>query len=316
MSDEKNTLSSGPVFSEDDLINLYHLNELYGGLAKKVTERLRETYQFEVPITSGIWGGTYLIANKYGKSKRRVWRLYCLINLPQNSVLDTHENLERLISCYCDEFINAFKFYNLDLELKMWGGRLPHSNREKPSITMHMEDARKRIRWLRAFFVWNHVPWEESIIHDMGRILIEYKKFFDLDRADPVAKEPQEIKYLLQDIVIIYRTLEGACSKDFQEHAEPIIQELMDGFMKGLRDPGLIQELYLKVFQNALIYGYEEALEGPYAKAGLDIRKMENWPVEKVNWVPDELKEKLIPPIQKIFVGFKTNLENEPPESS
>lgn len=301
-------LSSGLVFTDDHLINLYHLNELYSNLASRVSDRLREAYQFEIPITSGIWGGTYLIANKDGKSRRRIWRLYCLINLPQNSPLDKHENLERLISCYSDEFIEAFKTYHLDLKLTMWGGRLPHSNRVKPSITMHMEDSRQQIRWLRAFFVWNQVPWEESVIHDVGRILIEYKEFFDLDRG-PVTKEPQELKYLLQDIIIIYRTLEAACSPDFKEHAEPIIQELMDHFMQGLHDPELIQELYLKVFHNALIYGYEETLQGPFGKAGLDIRKMENWPLEKINWVPEELKEKLIPPIQKIFAGFKTNLE-------
>ncbi|GJL77119.1 MAG: hypothetical protein NPINA01_01080 [Nitrospinaceae bacterium] len=308
-------LSSGPVFTDDHLINLYHLNELYGNLALRVSDRLKEVYQFEIPITSGIWGGTYLIANKYGKSRRRIWRLYCLINLPQHSPLDKHENLERLISCYSDGFINAFKPYHLDLKLKMWGGKLPYSNSQKPSITMHMEDSRQQVRWLRTFFVWNHVPWEESVIHDVARILKEYKEFFDLDRG-PVVKEPQELKYLLQDIIIIYRTLEGACSEDFLEHAEPIIQELMGHFMKGLNDPALIQELYLKVFHNALIYGYEEALQTPYKKAGLDIRDMKNWPVEKINWVPEELKEKLIPPIQKIFADFKANLENDHPSSS
>ncbi len=86
--------------------------------------------------------------------------------------------------------------------------------------------------------------------------------------------------------------------------------------MNGLHDPVLIKELYLKVFNNALIYGYEEALEGPFSKAGLDIRKMEHWPVDKINWVPEELKEKLIPPIQKIFSDFKMNLEKERPPSS
>ncbi len=307
---QENALSSGPVFSNDHLINLYHLNELYGNLATKVSEKLRDTYQFEIPITSGIWGGTYLIAEKNGKAKRRIWRLYCIINLPQNSLLEKHENMERLVSCYSDEFISAFTPYDLDLELKMWGGRLPYSNREKPSITMHMEDAQKRVHWLRAFFVQNHVPWEESVIHDVARILKEYKEFFDLDRG-PVDKDPKDLKFLLQDIIIIYRTLEGACSPDFQEHANPLIQELMDHFMTGLHDPVLIKELYLKVFHNALIYGYEEALDGPFSKAGLDIRKMENWPVDKINWVPKELKEKLIPPIQKIFTGFKTNLEKE-----
>lgn len=304
---QENALSSGPVITADNLLNLYHLNELYGNVAARVSRKMQEAYQFDISITSGIWGGTYLIAEKDGKSRRRIWRLYCLVNLPQNSPLDQHENLERLISCYNDEFINAFKPYNMDLELKMWGGRLPFSNASKPSITMHMTDARERIHWLRTFFVWNHVSWEESVVHDVARILKEYKEFFDLDKG-PVDKDPKDLKFLLQDIIIIYRTIEGACSQEFHEHAEPIIQDLMGHFMKGLHDPKLIRELYLKVFHNALIYGYEEALESPYAKAGLDIRNMENWPVEKINWVPDELKEKLIPPIQQIFSGFKQNL--------
>ncbi len=307
MSDR--VLSSGPVFSEDHLTNLYYLNELYGSVARAVSEKLREAYQFDIPLTSGIWGGTYLIADKYGKSRRRIWRLYSIVNLPQNSPLDKHENLEKLIACYSDEFINAFKPYNLDLKLKMWGGRLPFSCQTKPSITMHMEDANDRVRWLRTFFVWNHVPWEESILYDVVRIIKEYKEFFDLDRG-PVTKEAQALKYLLQDIIIIYRTLEAACSADFKEHADPIIQNLMTHFMGGLNDPKLIQELYLEVFHSALIYGYEEALEAPFRREGLDIRKIENWPAEKINRVPDELKQKLIPPIQNIFAGFKANLAN------
>ena len=304
---QENVLSSGLVVTEDNCLNLYHLNELYGNVASRVSQKMGEIFQVDIPITSGVWGGTYLIAEKDGKSRRRIWRLYCLVNLPQNSPLDTHENLERLIGCYCDEFVSAFKPYQMDLALKMWGGRLPFSNTKKPSITMHMTDARERVHWLRAFFVWNHVSWEESVIHDVARILKEYKEFFDLDRG-PVDKDPKDLKFLLQDIIIIYRTIEGACSEEFQEHAEPIIQDLMGHFMGGLFDPKLIRELYLKVFENALIYGYEEALAGPYAKAGLDIREMESWPLEKINWVPEELKEKLIPPIQKIFAGFKKNL--------
>ena len=52
-------------------------------------------------------------------------------------------------------------------------------------------------------------------------------------------------------------------------------------------------------------------MEGLYKKAGLDIHSLENWPVEKINWVPDELKEKLVPPIQQVFAGFKAELEKE-----
>ena len=81
--------------------------------------------------------------------------------------------------------------------------------------------------------------------------------------------------------------------------------------MAGLHDRDEIIDLYEMVFKNALIYGFEESLEAPFGKAGLNIQDVENWPVEKINWVPDELKEKLIPPIQQVFAGFKKELEKE-----
>jgi len=83
----------------------------------------------------------------------------------------------------------------------------------------------------------------------------------------------------------------------------------MTEFMAGLHDPDKIKELYEMVFDNALIYGFEESLEEPYRKEGLDIHQIQKWPMEKINWVPEELKEKLIPPIQEIFSGFKKELE-------
>ena len=172
---------------------------------------------------------------------------------------------------------------------------------------MHMEDATERVRWMRAFFVWNHVPWEESIIYDTVRIIKEYKAYFDLKKG-PVVKDSKDIKYILQDIIIIYRTLEKALTGDFVEHAEPVIQELMGRFMEGLHKPKLINELYQKVFENAIIYGFEEGLHLHFSKADLNIQEVEKWPVEKINWVPESLKEKLIPPIKELFSGFKSNL--------
>ena len=50
--------ASGPVFSEDERINLYYLNELYSDIARRVSLQLKENHQLDVPITSGIWGGT------------------------------------------------------------------------------------------------------------------------------------------------------------------------------------------------------------------------------------------------------------------
>ncbi len=299
--------SSGPVFTEDNRINLYYLNELYGNIGKYVSRKIREDFNIDASISSGIWGGTYLITDKCGKSKRRIWRLYSIFNLPQNTPLDQHKNLEKLVSLVCDAFVGAFRPYDMAMELKMWGGKLPFTNKVKPNTTLHMEDNNKRVNWMRAFFVWNHVPWEESVLYDTVRLTKELKTSLDFDRG-PVVKDPQELKFLMQDVIITYRTLEKACSPDYIEHAAPIIDELTQHFMMGLSDPDKIRELYMMTFNNRLVYGFEEALAGPYADAGLDIHKVEDWPPEKINWVPPILKEKLIPPIQNLFAQFRENL--------
>jgi hypothetical protein len=41
------------------------------------------------------------------------------------------------------------------------------------------------------------------------------------------------------------------------------------------------------------------------------VRRVEDWPVEKINYVPEVLKEKLIPPIKNIFASFKSNLDRK-----
>ena len=57
------------------------------------------------------------------------------------------------------------------------------------------------------------------------------------------------------------------------------------------------------------MHGLEEALEGPYKKEGLDIKNVENWPIDKINWVPQELKENVGRSLIKKFLNFKSNLE-------
>ena len=112
--------ASGPVFTEDDCINLYYLNELYGKVAVSVSSRMRQIHNIDVPITSGIWDGTYLIADPLGKSLRRIWRLYCIVNLPQDTPLDKHENMEKLVSVYFKTFAEAFVSHGLALDLKIF----------------------------------------------------------------------------------------------------------------------------------------------------------------------------------------------------
>jgi hypothetical protein len=60
-----------------------------------------------------------------------------------------------------------------------------------------------------------------------------------------------------------------------------------------------------------LVYGYEESLEDHYKRDGLDIKQVENWPVEKINWVPQSLRETLCPYLVNTFINFKKILEKE-----
>lgn len=303
--------ASGPIFTEDRCTNLYYLNELYANIAHYVSSVMRDQYRIDLPITSGIWGGTYLIAHPDGTSKRRIWRYYCIVNLAPHQSLDDKANLERLIGVYSHALKEAFQPEGLDLDIKMWGGRLPYTNKVRPNITMHMEDASDTVRWVRPIIVWNTATWEQSIIYDTLRLIKELKQSLDYNTG-PTLTDPQQIKYLLQDIIILYKTLEQAHAEDFVEHAHALIADMTQAFLQGLSEPEAIRDWYQKVYDHMVIYGYEQTLRGPYQQHGLDVTKPEQWPTEKINFVPDALQEKLIPPIQNIFSTFRENLKHAP----
>ena len=73
----------------------------------------------------------------------------------------------------------------------------------------------------------------------------------------------------------------------------------------------IVKEQYHKVYSSALVYGFEEALQIPYKKENLDVKNVEGWPVDKINYVPNELKEKLVPALQAPWKKFQTNLEKK-----
>ena len=179
------------------------------------------------------------------------------------------------MSVYFKTFAEAFLPYGLALDLKMWGGRLPHSNKKQPTITMHLEDANRKINWLRPIIVWNQAGWEQSIIYDSVRLVKELKDSLDLERG-PVLTDPKTIKFLLQDVIITYRTLEQAHSPEFLEHAEPLIADMTQTFLEGLFDPLQIRDLYHKILENALVHGYEQTLAAYYSKYGLDVAQVQD----------------------------------------
>jgi hypothetical protein len=62
------------LLHDNGKFNLYYLNEIYKTLAYKVSTQLSSELQEEIVITSGIWGGQYLIANDEGKAQTKYYQ--------------------------------------------------------------------------------------------------------------------------------------------------------------------------------------------------------------------------------------------------
>ena len=300
----------GSLYPKDDRINLYYFHNLLQVIGESVAQQMKQQHKISLPITTGMWGGSYMVADDDGQAKTKVVRLYSIVNLPQNGPLDKVENFECLMEIYQQTFSTAFRRYGLNLVDPCWGETVPYSNQAQPTTTLQMWETTGKAKFARAFFVRNEASWEESIIYDMIRNIKVLKELLDINTR-PMKKDSAELKFLLQDVLITYFTLYAALNPDFVEHAKPIIKNLFDQFINGMHSEETIEEQYQKVYANALVYGFEEALQTPYKKEGLDIRNLEEWPVEKINYVPNELKEKLIPALQAPWKKFQANLEKK-----
>jgi len=301
---------AGHLYSQNQRINLYYLHNLFKEVASNISLELQEKYDLGVTITAGMWGGSYMVALDDGEARTNVVRLYSIVSLPQNSPLDKKENFECLMGLYQKYFTDFFGRYGVNLVNPKWGEIIPYSNKVRPTTALQMWDTNGKANFVRAFFVWNKASWEESIIYDMIRNIKTLKELLNL-KIRPPKKESSELKFLLQDVLITYMTLRAALKPDFIEHAEPIIQDLFNKFIKGLHTQESIEEQYHRVYSSALVYGFEEALVEPYKKEDLDIKKVEEWPVEKINYVPNELKEKLVPALQAPWKKFQMTLEKK-----
>ena len=300
----------GHLYSQNQRINLYYLHNLFKEFAAHISLQMKEIHNLEIPISAGMWGGSYMVALDDGEARTNVVRLYSIVSLPQNGPLDEKENFEKLMQLYQKNFTEVFGRYGLNLVDPKWGEKIPCSNKIRPTTALQMWDTKGRANYVRAFFVWNKASWEESIIYDMIRNIKTLKELLNINTRPP-KKESSELKFLLQDVLITYVTLRPALTSEFVEHAEPIINTLFEKFIKGMHTEEIIEEQYHIVYSSALVYGFEEALLGPYEKENLDIRNVEDWPVEKINYVPNELKEKLVPALQAPWKKFQMNLESK-----
>ena len=223
----------GHLYPKDNRLNLYYFHNLLKVIGESVAQQMKQQHKISIPISAGMWGGSYMVANDDGQAKTNVVRLYSIVNLPQNSPLDKVENFECLMEIYQQTFSTTFKRYGLSLVDPRWGEAIPYSNRAKPTTALQMWDKTGRANFVRAFFVWNETTWEESIIYDMIRNVKTLKELLNIN-IRPAKKESSELKFLLQDVLITYYTLYAALTPDFVEHAKPIIADLFEQFISGM----------------------------------------------------------------------------------
>jgi len=173
-----------------------------------------------------------------------------------------------------------------------------------------MWDANKKIDFIRCFFSYNAAEWEEAYLYETVRLIQQTKEALDSKAmAEPPRLEGMAIRFQLQDIVILYSTLEPALSEEAKTVAGPIVGHIKQRFAEGMNDEEEMRAINADAFEKGIIYAYEDAIREDFAKEGLDITKLEDWPVEKINRVPEGLKAKLVPPLRAMFKGFRENLK-------
>ena len=307
---DKTPTASGPVFAADGRANAVYLNELFDAVARETSARLHRRYRADVPLTAGLWGGSWYFADECGYTRARFRRLYSLVCVPQIPALEHAENYKLVFHHYGKVLAEAFAPYGTALGEVAWGESIHYSNRLYPTISLQMWDANKKIDYVRCFFTYNSAEWEEAYLYETVRHIKQAKEALDSrTMAEPPRLDGMAIRFQLQDIVIIYCTLEPALSEQAKAVAGPLVERIKTRFAQGINDEDEMRAMNLEAFKSGVIYGYEDAIRDDFAREGLDITNIEEWPMERINRVPESLKAKLIPPLQALFRKFRDNLK-------
>jgi hypothetical protein len=306
---DRTPTASGPVFSPDGRANAVYLNELFDAVAKETSARLHHRFGADVPLSGGLWGGSWYFADERGYTRARFRRLYSLVCVPQNRGLEDPANLKLMFLVYSKVLAEAFEPYGVALGDANGGDVIGYSNRRRPTLDFQMWDANKKIDYIRSFFTYNSAEWAEAYLYETVRLIKQTKEALD-SRAmrEPPRLEGMAIRFQLQDIVILYSTLEPVLSEHTKAIGGPLVERIKTRFSQGMNDEDEMRTWNAEAFEKGLIYGYEEAIREDFAKEGLDITKFEDWPVERINRVPESLKAKLVPPLKALFRGFRENL--------
>jgi hypothetical protein len=307
---DRRPTASGPVFMPDGRANALYLNELFDTVAKETAARLHRRYRAEVPLTGGLWGGSWYFADECGNTRARFRRLYSLVCVPQNRGLEDPSNLKLMFKVYASVLAEAFEPYGIALGDANGGDIIGYSNRKRPTLDFQMWDANKKIDYIRCFFSYNSATWEEAYLYETVRLIKQTKEALDKQTlTEPPRLEGMAIRFQLQDTVILYHTLEPVLSDQAKAVGGPLIERIMARFAQGMSDEEEMNALNAQAFKGELIYAYEDAIREDFAREGLDITKVEEWPVDCINRVPASLKKKLLPHLKAIFQRYRDNLK-------
>jgi hypothetical protein len=309
---DRTPTASGPVFSTDGRANAVYLNELFDAVAKETSARLHRRFGADVPLSGGLWGGSWYFADERGYTRARFKRLYSLVCVPQNRGLEDPANLKLMFLVYSKVLAEAFEPYGVALGDANGGDVIGYSNRRRPTLDFQMWDANKKIDYIRSFFTYNSAEWAEAYLYETVRLIKQTKEALD-SRAmrEPPRLEGMAVRFQLQDIVILYSTLEPVLSEHTKAIGGPLVERIKTRFSQGMNDEDEMRTWNAEAFEKGLIYGYEEAIREDFAREGLDITGVENWPVDRINRVPASLKAKLVPPLKALFQSFRDNLKAE-----
>jgi hypothetical protein len=307
---DKTPTASGPVFSPDGRANAVYLNELFDVVAKETSARLRRRFGADVLLTGGLWGGSWYFADDCGYTRARFRRLYSLVCVPQDRGLEDPANLKLMFRVYANVLAEAFAPYGVALGDANGGDIIGYSNRRRPTLDFQMWDANKKIDYIRCFFSYNSATWEEAYLYETVRLIKQTKEVLDRETLSaPPKMEGMAVRFQLQDLVILYSTLEPVLSEQAKAVAGPLVERIKARFAQGMNDEVEMNALNTQAFERGIIFSYEDAIRENFAKEGLDITKIEEWPVEQINRVPESLKANLIPPLKALFKKFRDNLK-------
>ncbi len=302
-------LASLPLFSQDGRVNAVYLYDLFDSVATETAEALRRQYGADVPLTGGLWGGSWCFADDLGYTRTRFRRLYSLVCVPQIPALENADNYNLVFWIYSQVLAEAFASYGIALEDARWGERIEYSNSRRPTIALQMWDANKKIDFVRCFFGYNSAEWEEADLYETLRHIKQAKEAMDSRRlAAPPPMDGMALRFQLQDIVILFSTLEPALSEKAKAFATPLVERIKTRFEQGWCDEDEMRSLNAEAFEHGLIYDFEDAIRDDFLRDGLDITRLEEWPVDRINRVPASLKSKLVPPLKAVFQRFRENL--------